>query len=327
MEHSDFKKALNITLYKKLFLARHAEKYIIKHYPEDEMKTPMHMSYGEEANAVGVIHALDVKDQVVCTYRSHAIFLSKTNNLELFFLELYGKQNRVASGKSGSMHLADPDNGHMYSTAIVASGISVSVGIAFANKFKNNGLISCTFFGDGALDEGTFWESLNMACLKQLPVLFVCEDNDFAVHTRTKNRQGYDSIDNVVLQFNIETFSSDSTDAEVIYNMASKAIHSIKTKNRPAFLRLKCYRYLEHVGIYEDFDAAYRSKEEFNKWYKNDCVKLQRKKLLENNIPKIVVEQIEKEIDERIRISVEQAKAAPFPQPQDLYKGVFYEKN
>ncbi|MCJ7531964.1 MAG: thiamine pyrophosphate-dependent dehydrogenase E1 component subunit alpha [Anaerolineales bacterium] len=327
MSQADHRKLINVELYKKLFLARHAEEYIIKHYPEDEMKTPMHMSYGEEANAVGVIYALDPTDQVVCTYRSHAIFLAKTNDPELFFLELYGKQNRIASGKSGSMHLADPEKGHMGSTAIVSSGISVSVGIAFANQYKKNGNISCSFFGDGALDEGSFWESLNLACLKKIPVLFVCEDNDLAVHTRTEKRQGYDSIDQVVAQFNIDVFSTETTDVEIVHDLAKKAIDSIKTKGRPAFLRLKCYRYLEHVGIYEDFDAGYRSKDEFLNWQKRDCVKIQRQKLLDLGVSEEEIMAIEQEIDKKIKLSVEKARAAPFPHPEELYRGVFYEEN
>ena len=327
MTQANDRKLLNIDLYKKLFLIRHAEEYIIKYYPEDEMKTPMHMSFGEEANAVGVIHALDVLDQVISTYRSHAIFLAKTNDLGLFFLELYGKQNRIAGGKSGSMHLADPEKGHMGSTAIVSSGISVSVGLAFANQYKKNSHISCSFFGDGALDEGSFWESINLACLMKIPVLFVCEDNDLAVHTRSKKRQGYNSIDHVVAKFNIEVFSTTTTDVEVIYDLAKQAIESIRTKGTPAFLRLKCYRYLEHVGINEDFDAGYRSKDEYLEWEKKDCVKIQRQKLLDLNIPNDEITKIEQDTDQKIKSSIENAKAAPFPHPKELYRGVFYEEN
>jgi TPP-dependent pyruvate/acetoin dehydrogenase alpha subunit len=314
-------------LYRKLFLARRAEEYIIKYYAEDEMKTPMHMSFGEEANAVGVIHALDAFDQVISTYRSHAIFLAKTDDPELFFLELYGKQNRIAGGKSGSMHLADPEKGHMGSTAIVSSGISVSVGIAFANQYKNNNHISCSFFGDGATDEGSFWESLNMACLMKVPVLFVCEDNGLAVHTSSYMRQGYDSIDQVVAQYEIEVFSNETTDVEIIYDLAKQAIRSIRTKGMPAFLRLKCYRNLEHVGINEDFDAGYRSRDEYLEWAKKDCVKIQRQKLLDLNISNTEIVKIEQSIDQRIKSSLENAKAAPFPNPEELYRGVFYEEN
>ena len=327
MSLNNFDRELNITLYEKLFLARRSEEYIIKYYPEDEMKTPMHMSMGEEANAVGVIHALKADDQVVCSYRSHAIFLAKTRDTDKFFGELYGKVTGTAEGKSGSMHLADPEKGHICSTAIVGSGISVAVGIGFANLMKKNGNISCAFFGDGAMDEGTFWESINLACLKELPVLFICEDNGFAVHTCCATRQGYESIDKILAGFNCDLFFTDSTDVEVIYQLAQKAIDSIKTKNRPAFLRIKCYRYLEHVGINEDFDAGYRSKEKYLEWYKKDCVKIQRQKLLDNGIAENEITKLEKNIDEKIEASIQKAKTAPFPQPQELYRGVFYEKN
>ncbi len=327
MPSNQFNKELNLALYEKLFLARRSEEYIIKYYPEDEMKTPMHMSLGEEANAVGVIHTLKPDDQVVCSYRSHAIFLAKTQDTDKFFAELYGKVTGTAEGKSGSMHLADPGKGHICSTAIVGSGISVAVGIGFANLLKKNGNISCAFFGDGATDEGTFWESLNLACLKELPVLFVCEDNGFAVHTCCATRQGYDSIDKIVAGYNCDLFFTDSTDVEVIYNLAQKAIESIREKHRPAFLRIRCYRYLEHVGINEDFDAGYRSKEEFLEWQARDCVKIQRQKLLDNGIAEKEISALENVLDKRIEESIMKAKATPFPQPADLYRGVFYEKN
>ncbi len=169
---------LNLDLYKKLYLARRAEKKIREHYMEDEMKTPMHMSMGEEAIAVGVCHALKAEDQVFATYRSHAIYLAKTQKIDDFFAEMYGKDTALLKGKGGSMHMCAPESGFMGTSAIVASIIPVAVGVAFANKQMGNDKLATVFFGDGATDEGAFWESLNVACLMKLPILFVCEDND-----------------------------------------------------------------------------------------------------------------------------------------------------
>src|SRR3989338_4702030 len=167
------RKGLSRELYRKLYLIRCAEERIIKHYPEDEMKTPMHMSMGQEAVAVGVCHALGPHDQIFASYRSHAAFLTRTGDLEKFFGELYGRVSGTAAGKAGSMHVSSPERGHLCSSAIVASYLPVAVGAAFANKQKDNGGVTCAFFGDGALDEGAFWESLNVACVMRLPVLFV----------------------------------------------------------------------------------------------------------------------------------------------------------
>ena len=184
-------KDLLINLYKKMYLIRKVENTIKKNYNDDEIKTPMHMSMGEEAIVVGVCAALREKDQVFGTYRSHALYLSKVEETDKFFAEMYGKKTGVAMGRAGSMHLSCPEKGYISSSAIVASNISVAVGASWANKMKNNGKIVAVFFGDGAVDEGGFWESINMACLWKLPILFICEDNDLAVFTQSNKRHGY----------------------------------------------------------------------------------------------------------------------------------------
>lgn len=318
---------LSFDLYKKLYLMRRSEEFIIRYYPENEMKTPMHMSMGQEAISAGVCHALGLENQIFATYRSHAAFLAKTEDTNGFFAELYGKETGTAQGKAGSMHLAAPDKGHMSSSAIVASCIPVAVGAAFANKQKKNGRISCVFFGDGALDEGVFWESLNVASIMKLPVLFVCEDNGLAVHTTTHMRQGYKSITDIVCQFHCSVFQVDTTDVEIIYRIALNAIESIRTLGRSAFLHFKCYRYLEHVGIYEDFNVGYRSKTEFDEQYKRDCLILQRNRLIDVGYTEGDILHAERLIDERIDNSIREAREAPFPKPEALYRGVFHETN
>ena len=314
---------LNLELYKKLYLARRAEEKICEHYMEDEMKTPMHMSMGEKAIAVGVCHALKSEDQVFGTYRSHAIYLAKTQNIDDFFAEMYGKDTALLKGKGGSMHMCAPDYGFMGTSAIVASNIPVAVGAAFANKRQGNGKLAAVFFGDGACDEGAFWESLNIACLMKLPILFVCEDNSLAVHTPVSQRQGYRSIDDIVSNFNCNVLKVKTTDAEAIYELTLEAIDLVKKTRMPCFIHLRYYRYLEHVGVNEDFDAGYRSREEFEKWCKVDPVNLQRKKLLQQGIKEAEIAGIEKEINSRIENSMKSAREAPFAEGGELYNGVF----
>lgn len=314
---------LNLELYKKLYLIRKSEEKIREHYPEDEMKTPMHMSMGEEAIAVGVCYALNKGDQVFGTYRSHAIYLAKTQNTDDFFAEMYGKDTALLKGKGGSMHMCAPDFGFMGTSAIVASIIPVAVGAAFTNKQKGNGKLVAVFFGDGALDEGAFWESLNVACLMKLPLIFVCEDNGLAVHTSISKRQGYPSITNIVSNFNCNVLKENTTDTEVIYELTLEAIKSIKTTQMPCFMHLRYYRYLEHVGINEDFDIDYRSREEFEEWYEKDPVKLQREKILRYGVREEEVVKIEREIDNQIENSIRLAKEAPFSEVSELYKDVF----
>jgi len=302
---------LNLELYKKVYLIRSAEEKIQEHYMEDEMKTPMHMSMGEEAIVAGVCQALNAEDQVFGTYRSHGIYLAKTGETDRFFAELYGKETGMAKGKAGSMHLSAPTT------------IPVAVGASFVNKLKNNGKLVVVFFGDGALDEGAFWESLNFACLKELPIIFICEDNGLAIHSPSSDRHGYESISDIVSKFKCNVFMEETTDPQVIYKLTCNAIQLQRGTHKPCFLHLKYYRYLEHVGINKDFKFGYRSEEESKKWYIVDPVNLQRKKLLENACSEEELKEIEKKIDNQIDDSIKSAQKAPFPDDSELFKGVY----
>ena len=238
---------------------------------------------------------------------------------------MYGKVSGIADGKAGSMHLSAPAKGHMMSSAIVTTPIPVAIGVAFANKVRKTNAVTAVFFGDGALEGGAFWESMNFACLKKLPILFVCEDNGFAVFTDRETRHGYRSINRIVQGFNCLTFESSSTDAEVVHDLTARAIAQMRREHKPVFLHLNYYRYLQHVGINEDFDLGYRSKEEFNKWRAVDPVDLARKKLMADGMKEARIHAMEKKIDEQVETAIRNAERAPFPAKEKLYEGVFYD--
>ena len=318
------RKKLILHLFKKAYLIRAVEELIIKHYDDNEMKTPMHMSMGEEAICAGVCTALGKHSLTFGTYRSHGLYLAVTEETDKFFAEMYGKVTGVLKGKGGSMHLSSPQDGLMGVSAVVGSTLPLAVGAAFANVYLKKKQITAVFFGDGAVDEGVFWESLNIASLKGLPVLFVCEDNGYAVHTPPSQRRGYKSLVNIIKQYNISVFDSDTTDAEEIYKLSAKAIDSIQRKHRPAFLNLKYYRYLEHVGVHEDFDAGYRTRSEFLSWQKKDPVKLLRNKLLVIGIKEMDIEKLEKRLEKQVEQSLRKAMQDPFPKSSELLKNTFY---
>lgn len=319
---SDATLELNLELYRKLYLIRRSEEKIREHYFEDEMKTPVHLSIGKEAIEVGICHALKSHDQIFGTYRSHGIYLARTGRTDAFFAELYGKAAGLVRGKAGSMHLCAPEFGLMVTSAIVAGSVPVAVGAAYANKVKGNNAVVAVFFGDGATEEGVFWESLNVACLMKLPVLFVCEDNDLAVFTSPRYRRGYSCIRDIISQYDCTVLGLDSTDVEIIYKPARDAIKSIRDGAGPCFLHLKYYRYLEHVGVNEDFDAGYRKKEEFEKWYERDPVNLQREKLFGLGAKRDEVARLEEEINNQIDDSIRFAKEASFTETDELYRDV-----
>lgn len=319
---------LSLELYCGLYQVRCAEQGIVRHYAENDMKTPMHMTMGQEVPPVAVCRALaDLGGgaDVYATYRSHGTFLAQTNDIERFFAEMYGKATGTAYGKAGSMHLAAPETGLIMSSAIVASTLPVAVGTAFANRQLTTGRMTAVFFGDGAIDEGVFWESVNAACVMRIPLLFVCEDNGLAVHTGQTPRHGYLQITEVIERFACDVYRDDSNDVEAVYAMAKNAAAQAKNTGRPAFLQIKCPRYLEHVGIAEDWDAGYRDRADYEGWFSRDCVAVQRRRLLDNGVAETTLTARERAIATRVDAAILAAKAAPEPDLALLHVGVFHE--
>ena len=311
----------HLDLYKRVYLIRRVEESICERYMDDEMKTPVHLSLGQEGISVGVCCALDHEDQMVGTYRSHGIYLARTLETDRLFAELYGRVGGVAKGKTGSMHLSSREHGFLGSSAVVASGIPVAVGAALANRVRGGDQIVAVFFGDGAIDEGVFFESLNFACLKRLKVLFVCEDNDLAIHSRSSERHGYESITDIVRQYHCDVYSSRSTIASEIRALSLKAIERVRTTGRPAFLHLHYYRYREHVGILEDYESGYRVREELEEWLERDPIKLQRVLAIqESNMAR--VEEVEALVNNQILDSIRRAEQSPFPSSDELLTDV-----
>ncbi|MBI3725644.1 thiamine pyrophosphate-dependent dehydrogenase E1 component subunit alpha [bacterium] len=313
----------DLALYRKMQLIRRAEEKIQERYSENEMKTPVHLCIGQEAVVVGVLDALSPEDQVLGTYRSHGIYLARTNDPRSFFAEIYGRSSAHARGRAGSMHLASPAHGFLGTSAVVGTTIPLALGAAFANQRRKNGRTAAAIFGDGAIDEGVFWESLNYACLARLPVLFVCEDNGLAIHSPAEERHGYDSIEAIVERFRCHVARSDSTDPAVLSDLTREAISKQRETGQPAFLHFRCYRYVEHVGIAEDFDAGYRTRASFEEWKKRDPIQLVRRRLLEGGVERKTVDQIDQEIERELESAIALAKKAPFPPASDLEKDVF----
>lgn len=314
-------------LYRRLFLVRRSEEYIIKHYREDLMRSPMHMSMGQEFVSVGVCAALEGKGDIFASYRSHAAFLTQTLDTDSFFGELYGRTTGTADGKSGSMHLASPKSGHILSSGVVASHLPAAVGASYANERLQNGRIAAVFFGDGALDAGVFWECINVASLLRLPILFICEDNGLAVHTPRTDRHVLEDVCEVVQKFTCVTYEDASNDVESVFRIACDAKVRAMAERRPAFLHIKCCRYLEHVGINEDWDVGYRDKAFSESWFTRDSLKIQRERLLSSGISEARLAQVESDIDQSIQVSVRHASVAPVPPSKSLYDGVFYAAN
>lgn len=318
-------KNLSIELYKKMYMVRMTEEKIREYYPTDEIKTPTHLAIGEEAIAVGVIEATSPTHQIFGTYRNHAIYIAKTGETDSFFAELFGKKTGLSKGKAGSMHIMAPEKDFMGTSAIVGSTIPVAVGAAFAQRYRKNNKTVISFFGDGAIDEGVFWESINFASLKKLPIIFVCEDNNLAIHSATHERHGYKSITQIVSGFDCYILESKTTDVEKIYQLTKKALQLQLQSPKPVFIYLTYYRYLEHVGIGTDFHFGYRSEDEYQKWLKVDPITLQRKRLKKKGHSERALVTIENSIVQKIEKSIKKARRSPLPNTEELLADVYYE--
>ena len=288
------------------------------------MTTPMHMSMGQEAIPAAVCEALGDDCEAVTSYRSHATFLARTGSSSLFFGELYGRETGTADGKGGSMHLAALELGHFCSSAVVGAGFAVATGMAFANKRLDTGKLATVFFGDGAVDEGVFWETLNSTSVMRLPVLFVLEDNGYAVNTPPRERYGFKSIEGVVSQFDCGFFADHSNDPESLYETACAAAAIIRDTGGPAFIHARCCRYLEHVGIGNDLDTGYRTREEYDAWRVRDAVESLRGRLVADGLG-AQVDSIDGALEDEISASVQAAMEASAPAHAKLFHGVFHE--
>ncbi len=312
---------MNSKFYRSLYRIRRVEEEIAKIYPTNKIKSPVHLSIGQEAVSVGVCEALKADDIVFGTYRSHAFYLAKGGDLKQMVAELYGKATGSAKGKGGSMHLIDISHGVMGASAVVGTTIANSIGYAYALKYQKKDAIVVCFFGDGAVDEGVFHESMNFAALKNLPIIFICENNFYAIHTHQELRQKNPQIWQKASSYGMPAERIEDNNIFKIYEKVSEAAKTIRSQNAgPFFFECMTYRLKEHVGPNEDYHLGYRNEKEAEKWLKDDQVKKVAGLIDEKDRAKI-----EKEVEAEIKAAFEFAESSPFPEDAELFTDVFKE--
>lgn len=309
---------LNARIYRMLLRIRRAEEEVARIYPTDKIKSPVHLSIGQEAISTGVCLAMRPDDAVFGTYRGHALYLAKGGDLKKLLAELYGKVTGCGKGKGGSMHLIDPRAGIMGTSAVVATTIPQAVGYAMALKYRKRDSIVGCFFGDGATEEGVFFESLNFALLRKLPVLFVCENNGFSVNTPLKVRQVPVSILDRVRAWGIPVEKIEGNDVLALHERVEKAIPAIRSGGGPRFFECMTYRWREHVGPNEDYDFGFRTRSEAEPWIKGDQVAR-----LGALVGSPARNEIEREVEAEIQAAIEFAEKSPFPPAEELTRDVY----
>ena len=304
--------------YRALYRIRRVEEEIARVYPLDKIKSPVHLSIGQEGISVAVCEALQPTDVVFGTYRGHALYLAKGGDLRQMIAELYGKATGCAQGKGGSMHLIDTDAGVMGTSAVVGTGIANAVGYAYAMKYRRSPSIVACFFGDGATEEGVFHESLNFAALKRLPILFVCENNSYAIHTHQLRRQAQANIAERARGYGLRTQRFDDGDVIKLHDSVKQAANELRAgQSGPYLFECKTYRWREHVGPSDDWHLGYRQPREAQPWFENDS--------LRQLAPQIEAgrrHEIEAEVECEIEVAFAFAELSPEPNVEALLSEV-----
>lgn len=308
----------------KLLLIRIFEEKVVGLYGEQEIQTPVHLCIGQEAIAAGVCQALAPTDLVFSTHRSHGHYLAKGGDLYRLTAELYGRAGGCSGGKGGSMHVVDTDCGVCGSTAIVGGGIPLAVGMALASSIRKDRKVTVSFFGDGAVDEGVFHESLSFASLKQLPVVFAIENNFYATCSPQCNRQPQTELHSFARAYGIPAAQVDGNDAAACYRAARRAVRRARSDRGPTLLEFKTYRWMGHVGTETDQHKDYRPQHELEQWMQR-CpldafiVAMTNAGVLDADQIATRSEAIRGRVDE----AFVQARQSPFPEPSELYDNVW----
>ena len=300
---------------------RLVEERIANEYPKSEIRCPTHLSIGQEGVPAALATLINKNDYSVSTHRGHAHYLSKGGDLKRMIAELYGKRTGCSGGKGGSMHLIDKEKGFMGTSAIVGNSIPIGVGLALSIKLQQKDNISCIFVGDGAIEEGVFYESLNFAVLKKLPTLFICENNLYSVYSPLSVRQPEGrKISSIAKAIGAEVAIGDGNNVLKSRKILSEVISKIRSGEALTwFLEFETYRWREHCGYQFDNHIGYRDEEEFLLWKKRDPIEIFKRDTL--NL--VDFKTIDKTIDVEIEEAFEQAKLDPFPSPEETFRNIY----
>ena len=313
---------LALKLFRSMYRIRAVEEEIARRYPEGKMRCPVHLSIGQEAVPAAFAESVRATDFAVSTHRGHAHYLAKGGDLKSLIAEIYGKAAGCAKGKGGSMHLIDLGVNFMGTSAIVGNSIPIGVGLALSAQLKGTDQISCVFLGDGAIEEGVFYESVNFAAVRKLPVLFICENNLYSVYSplSVRHPQGR-SIAKMVEAMGVQTAEGDGNDALAIHQIMQGAVDKVRAGGGPYFLEFFTYRWREHCGPNFDNDIGYRTQEEFQDWQSREPISRMERALHQTD--PAVMDEMRAEVNAEVQAAFEYAEAAPFPAQSEAYQSVY----
>ena len=314
-------KEILVNMYQTMYRIRKFEETVVDLFSQDLIRGAVHVYLGEEAIATGACHALKKDDYIVSTHRGHGHCIAKGGKVNKMMAEILGKSTGYCKGKGGSMHIADLECGILGANGIVGAGIPIATGAGMTSWIKKDNKVTLCFFGDGASNQGTFHESINMAAVFRLPVVFICENNHYAVFTSTEKALSIERVSKRSISYGIPGYSIDGNDVIEVYNTVNNAVKRARRGEGPSLVECKTYRWLGHyVGDPEN----YRSKEEVEKWKtEKDPIEMYKTKLVKEGVVKHgEFSRIEDDIQNEIEGAINFARNSPEPEDKELWADV-----
>jgi pyruvate dehydrogenase E1 component alpha subunit len=312
-----FDKETYLAWYEMMLRIRRFEEKALQMYGQNKIRGFCHVYIGQEAIAAGMASALKLEDAVVTAYRQHGTAISRGVGTKEAMAELFGKKTGINKGKGGSMHFFSKEHIYFGGNGIVGAQIPIGTGIGLAEQYKGTDLLSVTMFGDGAARQGALHESFNMAMTWKLPVLYICENNGYAMGTSVERTSNVEDIAKLGLGYEMPTEIVNGMDVEEVHNAITRAAEHIRSGKGPYFLEIKTYRYKGHSV---SDPATYRSREEVNEYKEKDPVKVVEKRLVDMGYAtEEDIKKIKKDIKTEIEAAVKFADESEFPPASDLY--------
>lgn len=317
----NFAKEKLAEMYRKMLEIRFFEERVFELYAQNLVPGTIHLYAGEEAVAVGVCSSLREVDYVTSTHRGHGHCIAKGADLKRTMAEILGKSTGYCKGKGGSMHIADFAIGMLGATAVVGAGLPIAVGAGLSVKLRGTDQVVACFFGEGASNQGTFHESINMASVWRLPVIFVCENNLYAMGTRQSRVMNIENIADRAVAYGIPGVVVDGNDVLAVYEAAQRAVQRARKGEPPSLLECKTYRLRGHSRV---DPARYRPKEEVEEWLSRDPIKRFEERLMQMKaFTEAEIQQIKREVSSAIEEAVRFAMESPYPAPEEALEDVY----
>ena len=314
---------LQLAMYRNMLRIRLFEEHVAELDEAGNIRTPCHYCIGQEAPPTGVCQALTAADMIWGTHRSHGHYLAKGGDMPALMAEIFCRVTGCSSGRGGSMHICDPEQGMMGSVPIVAATIPLAVGAGLAEKLRGSGRVSVSFFGDGATEEGHFYESLNLAALQSLPVVFVCENNFYSSHMGLAERRRLDNLCDLGTVHGMAAARVDGNDVSAVYQAALTAVERARAGEGPTLLECRTFRWRGHVGPSWDTDVGVQRKDELTEWLKQDPIPRCADQLLARGVEQAELDEIRGEVHLEIENSLQFALHSPPPPAAEVTRHVY----